>query len=208
MERLITVKQVATEEKVIAFTFDDGPNPVYTPQMLEIFAEVNGRATFYMIGEQIEANRAVAEAVHAQGHEIGNHTFTHPNLTEIEIGEAAGEMRRTDALIREVTGEAVRTFRAPYLAENEEILALADEMGYATIDALNTETHDWEQPGVAHILEKSRDYLVPGGILLFHDGYGDRSQSVEAVRTLVRELVEGGFRLVTVRELLELGRAE
>ncbi|TYP74663.1 polysaccharide deacetylase family protein [Paenibacillus methanolicus] len=205
MEQPRTVKQVATGEKVIAFTFDDGPNAVYTPQMLEIFREAGGKATFYMIGEQIEANRAVAEAVHAEGHEIGNHTYAHPNLTAIEIEAAAEEMSRTDALIREVTGEAVRTFRAPYLAANEEVLALAAEMGYATIGALNTETHDWEQPGVAHILDKSRDHLVPGGILLFHDGHGDRSQSVEAVRALVRELVADGFRLVTVRELLEMG---
>ncbi|MFC4098935.1 polysaccharide deacetylase family protein [Paenibacillus xanthanilyticus] len=205
MEQRITVKRVATAEKVIAFTFDDGPNAVYTPHMLEIFREVGGKATFYMIGEQIEANRAVAEAVYAEGHEIGNHTYAHPNLTEIAIGEAAEEMRRTDAIIREVTGEAVRTFRAPYLAANDDILALAAEMGCETIGALNTETHDWEQPGVAHILDKSRDHLVPGSILLFHDGYGDRSQSVEAVRTLVRELVADGFRLVTVRELLELG---
>lgn len=202
MHKPIIVDRVATKQKAIAFTFDDGPNPIYTPQLLDIFREAGGKATFYMIGEQIEANRAVAEAVHAQGHEIGNHTYTHPHLTQLEISEAAEELRSTDALIRSITQEEVVTFRPPYFDADDAILELADELGYATIGALNGGARDWEMPGTDFILEQTRDHLLPGSILLFHDGYGDRSQSIEAVRALARELTADGYRLVTVRELL------
>lgn len=199
--------RVPTTARAVAFTFDDGPNPVYTPQLLDIFRHARGKATFFMIGQQIDANPATAAAVHAGGHELGNHTFTHPKLTQLAPDAVRAELVQTDERIQTLIGAPARTFRPPFLDVNDKILALAAELGYWSIGAVNLETRDWEQPGVDHILEKTREYVGSGSILLFHDGFGDRSQSVEAVRILVAELAAQDYRFVTVSELLELASA-
>ncbi len=196
------VHRVPTTARVVAFTFDDGPHPVYTPQLLDIFRQAGGKATFYMIGQQIDANPATAAAVHAGGHELGNHTLTHPKLTQLAPDAVRAELVQTDERIRSITGTPPRTFRPPFLDVNDEILALAAELGYWSIGAVNLETRDWEQPGIDHIVEKTRESVGSGSILVFHDGFGDRSQSVEAVRMLVAELAEQDYRFVTVSELL------
>jgi len=199
------IHAVATAERVIAFTFDDGPDAVYTPQLLDIFRQVGGKATFCMVGSQIDKNSEVAAAVHAAGHEIANHTYTHPFLTRIELDEARQELIRNERRIREVTGgEPVRTFRPPYFDANDAIIALAEELGCKSLGATNLEARDWDQPGVEHILNHTRNAVTPGSILIFHDGFGDRSQTVEAVRILVSELAEEGYRFVTASELLGL----
>ncbi len=204
MVKLAMVHQVPTTARVVAFTFDDGPHPVYTPQLLDIFQDVRGKATFFMIGQQIDAHPATAAAAHAAGHELGNHTLTHPKLTQLTPEAARAELVQTDARIQRITGGAVRTFRPPFLDVNDAILALAAELGYWSIGAVNLGTRDWEQPGIAHIVEQTRASVSSGSILVFHDGFGDRSQSVAAVRILVTELAAQEYRFVTVSELLAL----
>ncbi|WP_426333868.1 polysaccharide deacetylase family protein [Paenibacillus silvae] len=198
------IEQVTVQEKVVAFTFDDGPHPVYTPQVLDIFRRAGGHATFFMIGEEMEAHPDIAAEVHREGHEIANHTYTHPNLTELTLEEAGEELRRAEQLVQKVTGGSARSFRPPYFGVNDDILALAAERGYRTIGAANGAARDWDNPGTEHIVEHSRSAVKPGSVLIFHDGYGDRSQTVEAVRVLVEELTADGYRLVTVSELLEM----
>ncbi|MCK9860854.1 polysaccharide deacetylase family protein [Paenibacillus sp. ATY16] len=198
------IQSVNTSSKAVAFTFDDGPNPVYTPELLEIFAEAGGKATFYMIGEQIAAHPEVARLVHEQGHEIGNHSYTHPNMTELSDEELESELSRTEELIKQVTGTRAATMRLPYLAGDERVQAILEREGYPSIGALNMDAKDWDMPGVDHILETTRREVRNGSILIFHDGFGDRSQSVEAVRVLTKELTASGYRLVTVSELLRL----
>lgn len=203
------IDEVSVREKAVAFTFDDGPNPLYTPQILEIFREVQGKATFFMIGTQIEKNIETAKAVHAQGHEIGNHTYSHPHLPELSPEECRRELQLTEEWIQQVTGSKPKVYRPPYTDTSEEVAAItAGEFGYPAIGAVNGAAMDWEMPGVAHIVEKTREQVRPGSILLFHDGFDDRSQTVEAVRTLAAELAAGGYRLVTVSELLALAEAE
>ena len=196
--------RVPTTARVVAFTFDDGPHPVYTLQLLDIFRRAHGKATFFMIGQQMDAHPATASAVHAAGHELGNHTLTHPKLTQLAPDAMRAELVETNARIRFLTGAPARTFRPPFLDVNDNVLALAAELGYWSIGAVNLETRDWEQPGVDHILEKTRASVGSGSILLFHDGFGDRSQSVDAVRILVTELAAQAYRFVTVSELLAL----
>ena len=200
------INQVQTDQKVIAITFDDGPNPYYTPQILEIFQKVSGKATFYMIGQQMNEQPAIVEAVVEQLHEIGNHTYSHPKLTELNQDNASKELNQTDMFIREMTGESPATFRPPYLDFNERVASLTEKLDYKVIGALNLDAQDWEQPGVDHILETTRKHIKNGSILIFHDGFGDRSQTIEAVRILVNELHTQGYRLVTVSELLRLAK--
>ncbi|WP_376701718.1 polysaccharide deacetylase family protein [Cohnella xylanilytica] len=192
-----------TTRKVVAFTFDDGPNPIYTPQLLDIFREANGKATFYMIGEQIERSPDTARAVLEQGHEIGNHTYTHPDVTKLDEEARRSELLRSERIILETTGVKPATFRPPYFAFDEQAAATVAEFGYPVIGAVNGAARDWEMPGVDHIVETTRETVEPGTILIFHDGFGDRSQTVEAVRQLVRELTSEGYELVTISELLQ-----
>lgn len=197
------VTRIPTNERLVAFTFDDGPNPTYTPQLLDIFRAAGGKATFFMIGKQIEQYPDMAAAVHAEGHEIGNHTETHPYLTKLLPDEAREELERAEERIRGITGQTVRVFRPPFFDIDDTILAIMRERGYPCIGAVNPETRDWETPGVDYILSHTRDTVADGCVLLFHDGYGDRSQTVEAVRILVAELAAEGYRFVTVSELME-----
>jgi peptidoglycan/xylan/chitin deacetylase (PgdA/CDA1 family) len=204
MNREAIIHNVNTEHKVVAFTFDDGPNPLYTLQVLEIFREVSGRATFYMIGQQMLEHPDVVKAVAEEKHEIGNHTYSHPKLTELSPNDCLREIEQTEAVIQQLTGSKPATFRPPYFDYNDEVSAVCERFGYPVIGAMNTDATDWEMPGVEHILIKSRNHVRNGSILLFHDGFGDRSQSIEAVRTLVNELALQGYRFVTVSELLRL----
>lgn len=197
------IHEVQTSKKMIAFTFDDGPNPVYTRQILEIFQQVSGKATFFMIGSQMEANPEVVHEVAAQGHEIGNHTYTHPFLSKITQAECENELNQTEKRLVDMIGIKPKTFRPPYFDYNDTVVSLAEEMGYSIIGAQNMEARDWEQPGAEHIIEHSLKQFKNGSILLFHDGFGDRSQTVEAVKVLAREAFKQGYKLVTVSELLE-----
>ncbi|MEH7333051.1 polysaccharide deacetylase family protein [Neobacillus drentensis] len=196
------INEVPALQKVIAITFDDGPNPIYTPQVLEIFSEVGGKATFFMIGEQMSKYPEMVKKVAEQGHEIGNHTFTHPKLSQLTQEECSEEIERNESLVEDLAGQKPVVFRPPYLDYNHETLSVLEQKSYPMIGALNLEAHDWEQPGVDHILAKTRDCARNGSILLFHDGYGDRSQTIEAVRILVAELSSQGYQFVTVSSLL------
>lgn len=198
------INEIPTLQRAVAITFDDGPNPVYTPQVLEIFSEAKGKATFFMIGEQMRNHPEVVRQVCDQGHEIGNHTFTHPKLSQLSIEDCLKEIEETEKLIEKMAGQKPVVFRPPYLDYNQDTVSLLQKQRYPMIGAVNLDAQDWEQPGVEHILEKSREAVKNGSILIFHDGYGDRSQTIEAVRMLVSELTSQGYQLVTVSELLTL----
>jgi peptidoglycan/xylan/chitin deacetylase (PgdA/CDA1 family) len=201
------IHEAATDHKAVAFTFDDGPNPLYTLQVLDIFREVSGRATFYMIGQQMVKHPEVVQAVLNEKHEIGNHTYSHPKLTELSPADAYREIEQTEKIIQHMSGSKPATLRPPYFDYNEDTKRICDEFGYRVIGALNADALDWEMPGVDHIASKSRSHVRNGSILLFHDGFGDRSQTVEAVRILVAELAKQDYRFVTVSELLQLSKS-
>lgn len=197
------INEVHTSQRMVAITFDDGPNPLYTPQILEIFSEAKAKATFFMIGEQMKSHPDVVKQVTEGGHEIGNHTFSHPMLSQLSIDDCLAEIEQTEKLAVELDGRKPVVFRPPYFDYNQDTVSLLQQKGYPMIGAVNLEAQDWEQPGVEHILGKSRDVVKNGSILIFHDGYGDRSQTIEAVRMLVSELISQDYQLVTVSELLK-----
>ncbi|WP_019637500.1 polysaccharide deacetylase family protein [Paenibacillus fonticola] len=208
MSNISIVDQFVAREKVVAFTFDDGPNPVYTHQLLDIFRQASSKATFYMIGNQIEQHRELVRTVVSEGHEIGNHTYTHPYMSRLCEQECINEVVWTEELIIETVGVKPQTFRPPYFDYNEQAAQFIRSRGYTIVGAVNGEAMDWEQPGVQHIVDKTKEKVSPGSVLLFHDGFGDRSQTVEAVRILVRELLAEGYRLVTVSDLIGLSAGE
>lgn len=207
MAKLSLIHKVPTQVKAVAFTFDDGPHPLYTEELLDIFHKINGKATFFMVGEELNKYEDIAARVHRAGHEIANHTYSHPDLTKLTVDEARSELQRADDTIRKVTGQPVSNFRPPYFGVNDDILRLAEEFGYHPIGAVNGGAKDWEQPGVDFILEHTRPTVDNGSIFLFHDGYGERAQTIEAVRILVEELRAEGYRFLTLSELFELANS-
>jgi peptidoglycan-N-acetylglucosamine deacetylase len=197
------ITEIKTNHKAVAFTFDDGPNPLYTPQVLEIFKEVSGKATFFMIGKHMLNHPELVSQVTEQMHEIGNHTYSHPRLTELSSTECAEEIITTDKIIKELTGAKTKLFRPPFFDYNNDTASIMERLDYHMICA-NVSSNDWEMPGVEHIVSKTRSQIQNGSIVLFHDGFGDRSQTIEAVRLLATDLTSQGYQLVTVSELISL----
>ncbi len=193
--------QVETRRNAVAFTFDDGPHPVHTPELAALFREHGGKATFFVVGRELERYPEVAKALCADGHELGNHTYSHPHLPTLDEARRREELERTDALIAAITGEKPVSFRAPYLDRDEALDALIREYGFASAGGTNLDAKDWDSPGVDYIVEKTRPSLRPGSVILLHDG-GDRAQTVEAVRRLLPEAVALGLELVTFGELV------
>ncbi len=208
MERSAIVRQVRSPRKEIALTFDDGPDPRFTREILSLLRQASGRATFFMIGQQMENYPDVVAEVAAEGHEIGNHTFSHPYLTRIGHAECREELRRTERLIGEMTGKKSRLMRPPYLDADEAVVRIAQQEGYGLAGAMNLDARDWALPGASHIYDRSLECAAPGSILLFHDGLGDRSQTVAAVGRLIEKLIGSGYSLVTASELIASGTIE
>lgn len=136
LTKFSVLEQVPTEDKIVAFTFDDGPNPLYTRQLLDIFRQVDGKATFFMLGQQMDASEEaeqVAREAYAAGHEIGNHTYTHPNLATVSLEEAQAEIEKMEQRIVQVIGKKPAVFRPPYFGINDEIQKFVGDRGYYTI---------------------------------------------------------------------------
>ncbi|MGG0821313.1 polysaccharide deacetylase family protein [Paenibacillus turicensis] len=200
------IEKIPTKHKVVAFTFDDGPDAQFTRQILNIFSKVNGKATFFMVGEQMDANEEIAREVYEAGHEIGNHTYSHPDLTTLSLEEATIELQRMDDRIRKLTGKSPSSFRPPFFQINTSIAELATNAGYAMVSACNTGARDWEQPqpSVDFMVTQTKEVTEAGSVFIFHDGYGDRTNTVEAVSILVEALHAEGYRFVTISELIGL----
>lgn len=199
------VHRVEASEKVIALTFDDGPTPEYTPGILALLAEKGVKATFYLIGKEAEENAGQTRALVAAGHELGNHTYTHPDMTLADESMAAREVEATDAALRAAGYLGPITFRAPftkklfglplYLAKHDRITVTCD-IEPESDDALAADA----QKMAANVIEQAR----PGSIILLHVMYPTRETSRQALPAIIDGLKARGFRFVTVSELLTL----
>ena len=195
--------------KVIALTFDDGPWDTTTSQILDVLEKNKAHATFFTIGEQVADHPDVVRRAHNLGCQIATHTWDHAagsgegtNLCVMSAEEQVNEVKDGFAAIAEVIGEEPsRVMRAPggnfYGKAVENLEPYLDaEIGW------NIDTRDWEQPGAEAIFQAIM-FAQPGNVVLLHDGGGDRSQTVEALKRAVPELIKKGYRLVTIDELLE-----
>ncbi|MDB5561213.1 MAG: glycosyltransferase [Hyphomicrobiales bacterium] len=202
----------------VALTFDDGPDPQWTPKILDILREKKVLGTFFLIGSNAAAHPELVQQVVDAGHEIGNHTYTHPNIANVPQGVARLEINATQRLIEAITGRSIRLFRPPYLGDSEPASAaevapidLAQSMGYLTV-GLKVDPNDWMRPPadqiVATVLSQVTDPDPDkrGHIVLLHDSGGDRSQTLLALPRIIDELRAKGFTLVTVSELAGLTR--
>jgi len=182
--------------QAIALTIDDGPSPIYTPQILRLLEKYRVTATFSMIGIEVDAYRGVAREVAAAGHIIANHTWTHPDLAVLSSIAVADQMNRATAAIHEVTGRVPTLFRAPYGAWSPAVLQHCDQAGMTPLD-WSVDPRDWSRPGVASIVSNILDNTRTGSIILEHDGGGDRSETVAALKIVLPRLLAAGYHFRT-----------
>ncbi|GAA2461028.1 polysaccharide deacetylase family protein [Streptomyces mauvecolor] len=181
-------------EHSMVLTFDDGPDPRYTPGILKTLREHDVRAVFFLCGEMATDNRDLLREMRDDGHVVGNHTWTHPQLNKTAPALIRSEIGRTSEVIEQTLGEPPQWFRAPYGAWNRNVFEIQAEMGMEPL-AWTVDTLDWTTPGTATIIRRVLDGAAPGVVVLSHDAGGDRSQSVAALRTYLPELLAQGYEL-------------
>lgn len=184
-------------EKYVALTFDDGPKAGTTDVLLDGLAARRASATFFLIGRQIEENRALVERMAAEGHQVGNHTWNHTRLEGAGAALIAGEVGQTDQLLQEILGPGEYWVRPPYGGVDDTVRAsVAVPMVKWSVDP-----RDWESLDADKVVQAVMEAVTPNSIILLHDIY---PSSVEAALRLVDRLRQEGYQLVTVRELLAL----
>ncbi|MFF7352197.1 bifunctional polysaccharide deacetylase/glycosyltransferase family 2 protein [Streptomyces filipinensis] len=190
--------------RTIALTFDDGPDPVWTPRILDVLRRNHVHATFFVVGTQVVAHPELLRRIVAEGHQIGIHTFTHPDLARLAPWQRSLELRETQLAVAGAAGVTTALLRPPYSSKNDalddadwSVLKQADAAGYVTV--LSTQdAEDWQRPGAKRILANATPHGHSGQILLMHDAGGDRSQTVTALSALIPRLKARGFRFATV----------
>jgi peptidoglycan-N-acetylglucosamine deacetylase len=182
--------------RAIALTIDDGPSPVYTPQVLRLLARYRVTAAFSMIGIEAQAHPAVAREVADAGHLITNHTWTHLNLAWLSPAAVTEQMSRGTDAIHAATGRVPDLFRAPYGAWSPFVLSQCARTGLAPL-GWSVDPRDWSRPGVASIVANIMRNTRTGSIILEHDGGGDRSQTVAALKIVIPRLLAAGYRFRT-----------
>ncbi|WAZ25584.1 polysaccharide deacetylase family protein [Streptomyces cinnabarinus] len=184
--------------RTMVLTFDDGPDPRYTPAVLDTLAEYDVRAMFFVCGEMAAARPDLLARMAEEGHVVGNHTWSHPLLTRLTRRQIRSQMERTSDVVEEATGERPQWFRAPYGAWNRAAFQLGAELGMEPL-AWTVDTLDWTTPGTRTIVDRVGNGAAPGVVVLSHDAGGDRSQSVRALRDYLPELLDSGYHVTVPR---------
>ena len=196
----------------VALTFDDGPDSRWTPQILDTLESRGVNATFFIIGENALRNIPLTRRIMAEGNELGNHTFTHPNLAATPPWLTTLELDATERLIEAITDRRTALFRPPYFGDAEPTtddelgpVSIANDLGYTTV-GLHIDSDDWLEPGVHKIVENVLDARSKGNVVLLHDSGGDRSQTVAAIGPLIDSLRAHGDTVVLLSQLIGLTR--
>jgi peptidoglycan/xylan/chitin deacetylase (PgdA/CDA1 family) len=179
--------------KTVALTIDDGPSPVYTPQILRVLAKYRVSATFSMVGQNVSYYPQVAREVASAGHLIANHTWSHRDLTTLPPAVMRDEVTRATGEIHAATGRRPAVFRAPYGAWSPALLDYCAAQGLTPLD-WSVDPRDWARPGVTAIVANILHTTRSGSIILEHDGGGDRSQTVAALKIVLPSLLDKGYR--------------
>ncbi|WPK14021.1 polysaccharide deacetylase family protein [Lysinibacillus louembei] len=196
------VWDIHTDQKVLALTFDDGPHQAYTSEILDLLALHGAKATFFIIGENAKKNPALVERIDEEGHEIANHTYTHPLKTTVP--KLIEEIEQTSELLEQITGNRPKLFRPVGGQYTDAMIDAIAEEGYKVVMwSWHLDTEDWKEPGVGKILQIVNS-AKEGDVILFHDGGGNRQQTVEALKQALPQLKEQGYTFVTISELLAI----
>ncbi|MEC0209331.1 polysaccharide deacetylase family protein [Paenibacillus ehimensis] len=202
------VWEVPTEEKVIALTFDDGPDPENTGKILDLLKRYEAKATFFLVGNKVERFPGLVKREAAEGHELANHTYNHTyfkrNGSSFKLKQ---DLHRAEGVIYAASGQKCRLFRPPGGFYSEKLIQMAMNEGYTVaMWSWHQDTRDWDTPGVDKIVNKVLSHARNGDIVLFHDYVEGKSQTVDALKEILPELKKRGYHFVTVSELLSCGR--
>lgn len=197
------VSRVSVPGPYVALTFDDGPSSSLTPQALDILKRNNAHATFFVLGENAERNKPILARAAAEGHEIGSHTYSHIKMTSVSDDRICRELERTNAAIQEATGRLPQVMRPPYGAVNARLVDMVYQ-NYGMSSVLwDVDTRDWQHPGVDVVVQRAVGGAKPGSVILLHDIH---ASTLAAVEGIVSGLQARGFKLVTVSQLIALGK--
>ncbi|MDF0541982.1 glycosyltransferase [Sphingobium sp. H39-3-25] len=214
------IRRTGYKPGLVALTFDDGPDATWTPKILDILKTQHVPATFFVIGENAMTHPGLLRQIIAQGSEIGNHSYTHPNLAQVSARGARLEFNSTQRLVQAYTGHGMRLFRAPYFGDAEPTTAdeiepalEAQNAGYVNV-GLHVDPGDWTRPGTDAIVQRTLEQVEAGDaersgqVVLLHDSGGDRAQTVAALPRIIAGLRAKGYRFVPVSQLAGLSRAQ
>ncbi len=192
---------IHTDEPVIAMTFDDGPHPSNTPKLLDMLKERNIKATFFLVGERVRMYPQLVRRILAEGHEIGNHTYTHVSLTNRTDDQIRVELQRSADALREVAGYTTHLIRPPFGATSKRVEQwIFNEFGYSSI-LWSVDPQDWRRPGVSVVQSRLIKGAHRGAIMLAHDIH---SPTITAMPKVFDELLGKGYHFVTVSQLINI----
>lgn len=217
------IKKFGKVKKQVILTFDDGPDPVFTPQILQILKREKVPATFFVVGTNVEGNLSLFRRIYNEGFEIGNHTFTHPNIAEVGRSRATTEIEATRLLIESQTGHSTILFRPPYNADSEpgsyvelEPIAISKKHSYYAVGE-SIDPEDWDTKNRAYSMNADtiynrivREYEAnpEKGIILLHDAGGPRQATVDALPRIIQYFKQRGIAFITVAQLLNLTKEQ
>lgn len=197
-----TYYMVNTQEKVVALTFDDGPDPLYTGAVLDILRDKEVKATFFILGKNASENPNLLQRISDEGHEIGNHGYSHSYTSSRFVQE----LIRTNEIVYQSTKKQTQFYRPPGGLISESVIAGVKEQGQI-LTLWSIDSKDWQNPGPARIIQNVVNKCFPGAIILLHDGGEKREQTIQALSKIIDQLTQQGYRFVTVSELRNFERS-
>lgn len=197
--------EARVREPVVALTFDDGPDPVYTPQLLDLLQRYGARATFFVTGRRTQEYPDLVARTAAEGHQVGNHGLEHKDYSGLAPEAVVAEVTQAGAMIQELTGKRPNVFRPPFGAYTSTVVDLLEQHDYhLVLWTWSTNSQDsLDHPSTEEIVDRILQGVKPGAIILLHDHGGDRRPMVAAVERVLAELGARGYRFVTLDELLQ-----
>ncbi|QMV42956.1 polysaccharide deacetylase family protein [Cohnella cholangitidis] len=197
--------EVQTDRKMIALTFDDGPDKVQTNQILDLLEKYDAKCTFFVVGSRVIKNPETMKRIVEKGHEVANHTFNHVYFNPpASARKVEQEIERTEQEIYRTTGKKSLLFRPPGGIYDDTIVQVSNRMGLIPVMwSWHQDTKDWSKPGVLRIRDKVLRNAHNGDIVLLHDHVKGQSQTIAALEMILPELSARGYRLVTVSELIK-----
>src|SRR5271165_4852101 len=198
-----TYTQVRVDQPYIAMTFDDGPSSANTPRLLEILKQRNIKATFFLIGQNVASNPDIVRRILADGHEVGNHSWTHPQLSKLSDDRVTTEINKTQDAIKEASGFTPTLLRPPYGAITARQREWIESQFGLSIILWSVDPFDWKRPGASVITQRILSQVRPGAIILSHDIH---KQTVDAMHATLDGLIAKGYKFVTVSLLIALNK--
>lgn len=200
-KRELPVYHVDTDEKVLSISFDAAWGRANTEEILNILDRYDVKTTFFLVGFWAEKHPDLVKELVARGHEIGNHSATHPHMNSLTKAQMAEELRKCSDLVQNITGTPTTLFRPPYGEYNDDVVLVSRELGYECVQ-WNVDSLDWKNLGKAHMVSRCTKNVNPGDIVLFHN---DSQYILEALPEILEYYTQAGYKIIPVSQLLLQG---